>query len=85
MTVALTFLIIGVLDLAIGILFWYLFKRARKILDAWPDPGPWGEDKAYWNELHSTSENMRVIRVVCINTGGSFLCTGLFLLLGAPI
>ena len=79
------FIIVGALDAGLGLVFWWLFARSVSVLRTWPDPGPWGEEKAQWEKLRGASENLRVARVVCINTGGSFLCTGLVLLLGVPL
>lgn len=80
--VALALLIVGSLDTALGGLFWWLHRRAATSLRAWPDPGPWGEEKATWDRARDVVENLRVVRVVCINTGASMVCTALMLLGG---
>ncbi len=80
MNVALAVLIVGGLDTALGGLFWWLHRRASANLRAWPDPGPWGDEKAMWDHMRDTTENLRVVRVVCINTGASMVCTALMLL-----
>lgn len=82
MSVAVAMAIVGGLDLALGGLFWWLHRRGAATLRAWPDPGAWGEQKAMWDQMRDTVENLRVVRVVCINTGASMVCTALMLLAG---
>lgn len=85
MSITFALLLVGGIDLLVGWLFWWLHKRSTGLLRSWPDPGPWGEEKQRWDQIRDTAENMRVVRVVCINTGASMICTGLLLLTGAPI
>lgn len=80
MSIAAAFLLTGLLELAVGLGFHWLYCRAASTLKSWPDPGPWGLEKAEWDKVHSGAENLRVLRVVCLNTGASMVCCAVLLL-----
>lgn len=82
MSIISAMIVVGLLDAAMGLVFWGLHRRAAAALAAWPDPGPWGEEKEMWNKVHSSAENLRVLRVVCLNTGASMVCCALMMLMG---
>lgn len=83
MTIISALFLVGLLDAMMGGLFWWLHCRAAAALKSWPDPGAWGEEKEVWDKVHSGAENLRVLRVVCLNTGASMMCCALMMLLGA--
>lgn len=82
MNVGASLLVIGTLDCLLAVLFFWAAARGVRLLDAWPDPGPYGADRATWLKLSRQVETLRVCRIVCLNTGASMGFTGLILMLG---
>lgn len=82
MNVALSLVIIGTLDCLLAVFFFWAAARGLRVLDAWPDPGPYGHERPLWLRLSREVETLRVCRIVCLNTGASMGCTGLILMLG---
>lgn len=82
MNTGLALLIVGTMDCLLAVLFFWMAARGSRVLDAWPDPGPYGTDREQWQRLARQVETLRVCRIVCLNTGGSIGFTGLILMLG---
>jgi hypothetical protein len=80
--VGLALVVIGTMDCLLAVLFFWLAARGTRLLDVWPDPGPWGADREMWLRLARQVETLRVCRIVCLNTGGSMGFTGLILMMG---
>lgn len=82
MSIGLALIVVGVFDALVAALMTPLLNRAAELHASWPDPGPFGSEKATWDALATKLLTMRVVRIVCLNTGGSFVSAGLLLLVG---
>lgn len=81
MSAAHALFLVGLLDLLLSAGFFYRCRQLERRFKALPDPGPW-VDRTEYHELKLKVETLRIIRLVCLNTGGSLSTTGLIMMLG---
>lgn len=72
---------VGLLDLLLSVVFFHQCRRLERQFKALPDPGPW-VDRTEYHELKLKVETLRIVRIVCLNTGGSLSTTGLVMMVG---
>lgn len=73
--------VIGLLDLALAVVFFYQCRRWERRFNALPDPGPW-VDRTEYHAIKLKVETLRIVRIVCLNTGGSMAMTGIIMMVG---
>lgn len=83
MNVAIPLIFVGLLDVALGVFFWHLSSRINFVVAMWPDPGPQHWDSGNRASLIQKAGLLNIAKVVCLNSGASFVATGLIVFGGA--